>query len=89
MVGGRGRERLSEGCLQLEPHRHHDLGDQVVLRREVVHDRSVVDAEPLRDAAERQLAETVVHRRGECTVEDLLFGVSVPHPALDCSDHYE
>ncbi len=89
VVGGRRRERLAERLLQLEPHRHHHLGDQGLLGREVVHDGAVVDAEPLGHASERELAEPVVHRRGERPVEDLLFGVSVTHPGLDCSDHYE
>ena len=62
---------------------------RVVLGREVVHDGAVVDAEPLGDASERELAEPVVDRGGERAVEDLVLGVSVTHLGLDCSDRYE
>ena len=74
----RGRQRR----LELGPHGVQHLADQVVLRREVVHDDPVADAEPLGDAAEGELAQPVVERRRQCAVEDLRLGVLVAHQPL-------
>ncbi len=79
VVGCRRRERCGERLLEPEPHRHDHLGDQVVLRREVVHDDAVADPEALRQATEGELAETVVQRRRQGALEYLGLRVLVTH----------
>ena len=79
MVVRRLGERVGEGGLQLQPHGHDDLADEVVLGGEVVDDNAVTDAEALGEAPERELAEAVVERGAEGAIENVGFRVFVPH----------
>jgi hypothetical protein len=81
VVADRGGERRRQRSLELGPHRVHDLANQIGLGCEVVDDDPVADAEPLAQPPERQLAETVVERCCQRTVEDLCLGVLVTHPS--------
>ena len=82
MVGAPARRSRRQGLLELEPHGHQDLADQVVLGREVVDDDPVADAQALGDAAEGELAQSVVERRRQRALEDLVLGVLVPIAVL-------
>jgi hypothetical protein len=87
VVAGAGRERMGQRVLEAEADGTEHLADQVVLGREVVDDHPVAHPEPLRQAAERQPAQPLGHRRLECGAEELLLRVLVAHP-LDRSDHF-
>ena len=89
MIGGRLREGISQGVLQLQTHRYDDLADQIVLAGEVIDDGPVVDPKPFGQPPEGQLAESVFERGSERSFENLFFGVSMTHVLLDCSDYYE
>ena len=59
-----------------------DLTDEVILGREVIDDNSVADSELLGYPAVGELAQSVVERDGQGTVEDLVLGVPVAHHHL-------
>ena len=79
VVGRRGGEGVGQGDLQLRTHRADDLGDQLVLGREVVDDRAIADPQPLGHTTEGDLAQAVVERCRQRPGQQLVLGVLVPH----------
>ena len=82
VVRSRTLEGRGERGLEVEADGEEHLGDQLLLRGEVVHDDAVVDAEALGHPAVGDLAEPAVERGGQRALEDLVAGVAGSHRPL-------